>query len=187
MIGFMYIVVGIILAVIAGISWRLRFSFYSQKPKDYSTQKPSFLLTEHLSGQLICEGIIFGPFGRVTSRFTADMDAVWQGTRGTIKENFIYDNGRTQCREWTLEVNSHGSIKASASDIIGVGTGWQQGSSVHLNYRIRLPEDSGGHVLDTVDWMYLLENGSIMNRSQFRKYGIKVGELVATIRKKDIK
>jgi hypothetical protein len=30
--------------------------------------------------------------------------------------------------------------------------------------------------------MYLVENGTIINRSQFRKYGIKVAELVATMR-----
>ena len=41
---------------------------------------------------------------------------------------------------------------------------------------------SGGHVLDVLDWMYLLPNGTIMNRSQFRKFGIKVAELVATMR-----
>jgi hypothetical protein len=53
-----------------------------------------------------------------------------------------------------------------------------------LNYRIRLTPEAGGHVLDTVDWMYLTANGTIMNRSQFRKYGIKVAELVATMRPK---
>ena len=45
-----------------------------------------------------------------------------------------------------------------------------------------LPQDAGGHTLDTTDWMYLMSNGSIMNRSQFRKFGIKVAELVATMR-----
>jgi hypothetical protein len=33
--------------------------------------------------------------------------------------------------------------------------------------------------------MYLMSNGSIMNRSQFRKFGIKVAELVATMRPAD--
>jgi len=47
---------------------------------------------------------------------------------------------------------------------------------------IRLPEKSGGHVLNTVDWMYLAPNTTIVNRSQFRKYGVKVAELVATMR-----
>ncbi|MCY4179023.1 MAG: DUF3833 family protein, partial [Litoreibacter sp.] len=52
-----------------------------------------------------------------------------------------------------------------------------------LLYKIKLAEDAGGHVLDAVDWMYLVENGTIINRSQFRKFGIKVAELVATMRK----
>ena len=70
-------------------------------------------------------------------------------------------------------------------DVVGVGEGQQSGSSVLLRYNIRLPEASGGHVLNTVDWMYLTPNGTIMNRSQFRKFGIKVAELVATMRPKE--
>jgi hypothetical protein len=53
---------------------------------------------------------------------------------------------------------------------------------VQLQYRLRLPQDAGGHVLDVVDWMYLAPGGTIINRSQFRKFGIKVAELVATMR-----
>jgi hypothetical protein len=53
---------------------------------------------------------------------------------------------------------------------------------VVLRYRIRLTPEAGGHVLDVTDWMYLMENGTIMNRSQFRKFGIKLAELVATMR-----
>lgn len=32
------------------------------------------------------------------------------------------------------------------------------------------------------DWMYLADNETIVNRSQFRKFGFKVAELVATMR-----
>ena len=62
--------------------------------------------------------------------------------------------------------------------------GIAEGAAVQLKYRIKLDADAGGHVLDVVDWMYVMENGTIMNRSQFRKFGIKVAELVATMRKK---
>ena len=65
---------------------------------------------------------------------------------------------------------------------MGDGIGTQAGSSVKLSYRIKLPNSAGGHVLDVTDWMYLLDNGTIVNRSQFRKYGIQVAELVATMR-----
>ena len=62
------------------------------------------------------------------------------------------------------------------------GYGSQAGSAVVLNYTIKLTEDAGGHALKVTDWMYLMENGIVMNRSQFRKFGIKVAELVATMR-----
>jgi len=51
-----------------------------------------------------------------------------------------------------------------------------------MNYRIRLEPQAGGHVLSVTDWMYLLDNGTLMNRSEFRKFGLKVAELVATLR-----
>lgn len=72
---------------------------------------------------------------------------------------------------------------ATAPDIVGVGKGRQAGSAVVLKYVLKLPDSAGGHVLDTTDWMYLMENGTIINRSQMRKFGFKVGELVATIRR----
>jgi hypothetical protein len=53
---------------------------------------------------------------------------------------------------------------------------------VQMRYKIRLPAEAGGHVLNVVDWMYLMPNGTIMNRSQFRKFGLKVAELIATMR-----
>ena len=64
----------------------------------------------------------------------------------------------------------------------GTGTGTVAGSAVQLLYRLRLPAAAGGHVLDVNDWMYLTPNGTLMNRSQFRKFGFKVAELVATMR-----
>ena len=70
--------------------------------------------------------------------------------------------------------------------MIGVGTGMQHGSAVQLKYRIKLPQEAGGHELDTIDWMYLAPNGSVVNRSQFRKFGFKVAELVATMRKAEL-
>ena len=170
-------------AATAGLVWitSRRFDFLAQSPEDYA-QGPEFDIRSVLNGPLLCDGIIYGPTGRVASRFTAKFDAEWNGDTGVMKEHFFYDSGTEQHREWQLSVDSNGRIKADAVDLVGSGSGQQTGSGVRLTYRIRLPEGGGGHELDVVDWMYLLENGTIMNRSQFRKFGIKVGELVATMR-----
>lgn len=180
-----YILLGA-LAMLAVVWLRGRYlDFTAQAPEDYADLGPEFDLRRHLSGPILCEGVIYGPTGRVSSRFVADMDARWEGNVGVMTEDFRYDSGATQRREWTLTLGNDGAIRATAPDVIGEGQGMQKGSSVQLKYRIRLPEDSGGHVLDTTDWMYLVDNGAIINRSQFRKYGIKVAELVATMRPKE--
>lgn len=178
------IFVGLLLAITFGMIWQRYAGFIAQTPEDYS-RAPQFDLRKHLQGPILCEGVIYGPTGRVTSRFVADFHARWDGNIGTMTEEFRYDSGTTQNREWRLTLGNDGRIRAEADDLVGEGTGRQEGSAVQLKYRIQLPESAGGHVLDTTDWMYLVENGAIINRSQFRKYGIKVAELVATMRKKD--
>lgn len=159
--------------------------FRAQAPRDYKGKGPDFDLRHHLSGPLLCEGVIYGPTGRVTSRFVADFNARWEGNTGVMTEAFRYDSGAIQNREWRLTLGNDGKIRAEAPDVVGVGTGTAEGPAVLLEYAIRLPADAGGHVLDVTDWMYLMENGTIMNRSQFRKFGIKVAELVATMRRKE--
>lgn len=171
------------LVVLTLMAIRSRYaSFVAQSPADYASQGPAFDLRRHLSGPLACEGVIFGPTGRVTSRFVADMDGSWDGSTGTLAEVFRYDSGTVQHRAWTLALAPDGTIAATAPDVVGQGQGHAEGSGVVLRYRIRLTPEAGGHVLDVTDWMYLLENGTIINRSQFRKFGIKVAELVATMR-----
>lgn len=157
------------------------FSFRAQSPRDYA-DGPEFDLRQRLNGPIACEGVIYGPTGRVASRLTADLDATWRGNACRMTEHFRYDSGTRQDREWRLTLHEDGRILAEADDLVGRGQGVQSGSGVRLSYRIRLPESAGGHVLDVIDWMYLLENGTIMNRSQFFKFGIKVAELVATMR-----
>lgn len=172
------------LIVILVMALRSRYaSFHAQSPSDYAGLGPQFDLRRHLSGPIQCEGVIFGPMGRVASRFVADMEGTWEGNIGTLSEVFRYDSGTVQRRAWTLALANSGDITATAADVVGLGSGRVEGPGVMLRYRIRLTPEAGGHVLDVTDWMYLMENGTIINRSQFRKFGIKVAELVATMRR----
>ena len=178
----LFIVLGAALIVL--LNWvRARYAdFPAQAPQDYPGASGEFDIRQTLNGPMICEGIVYGPTGRVSSRFVADFDVHWTGAEGVMDEVFRYDDGSVQKRAWRLTLRNDGTFDAQAEDVVGIGQGVQSGDAVQLKYKFRLPESSGGHVLDTVDWMYLAPNGTIINRSQFRKFGIKVAELVATIR-----
>ncbi len=174
-----------LLAGLAAVLLRRRYaSFRAQRPDHYAHLSPPFDLRHHLSGPLVLEGILYGPTGRVTSRFVADAEGIWQGDDGTLRETFHYDSGRVQAREWKLRLLPGNRIEGRADDVDGIATGQISGPTVQMHYRYRLPADAGGHVLSVTDWMYLAPNGSILNRSQFVKAGITVAELVATIRPK---
>ena len=184
MSSLIWLVLGMLLTLGAVVIAPRFIGFRAQSPADFTGKGPQFDLRKHLNGPILCEGVIYGPTGRVASRFVADMEARWDGNRGVMTERFHYDGGAVQNREWTLLLNNDGTIKATAPDVVGEGRGQAEGPAVLMEYRIRMDQGAGGHVLDVTDWMYLTENGTIMNRSQFRKFGVKVAELVATMRKK---
>ena len=71
---------------------------------------------------------------------------------------------------------------ATADDVAGTGEGAVSGATVELRYRLRLPEAAGGWEVDVTDWLYRGADGVIVNRAQFRRFGILVGELVGSIR-----
>ncbi|MEP1929988.1 DUF3833 domain-containing protein [Shimia sp.] len=158
------------------------FSFRAQTPSDYINSGPAFSLKTHLSGEILSEGLIFGPNGKMTNSFVAKMFGRWDGNTGTLSEEFTYSNGKQQSRKWYLTLGEANTFTATADDIIGLARGSVSGSTIKMEYKIKLPEESGGHTLTVTDWLYLTSNGVIMNRSEMRKFGIKVAELIATMR-----
>jgi hypothetical protein len=172
----------LLLASAAMFAKNLWFSFRAQSPADYADTGPAFSLKEHLSGEILSEGLIYGPTGKMTNSFVAKMVGQWDGDTGTLTENFTYSNGKTQQRKWFITLGPDNTFTATADDIEGQATGTVSGSTVVMHYKIVLPKDSGGHTLSVTDWLYLTQDGAIMNRSELRKFGIKVAELIATMR-----
>ena len=159
------------------------FSFKNQKISQFKCDSKIFDIRKVLEGNLVAEGMVYGISGRLSSTFTAQFLGNWVNNEGSFIENFQFSTGKNQIRKWNLIIDSNGKIIGTADDIIGKAVGQQYGSAVMLSYKLKLSEDLGGHVIKVIDWMHLLENDTIFNRSEFRKFGFKVGELVATFRK----
>jgi Protein of unknown function (DUF3833) len=172
----------LILVLVGLYVQRFFIGFMAQSPTDYADTGPAFDMRVHLGGEMISEGLLFGPSGKVATRFVATMSGKWEGNRATLAEAFRYSSGGTQLREWAIVMGEGGAFTATASDVIGVAQGQVSGATVRMTYRLQLSDDAGGHVLDVVDWLYLVEDGSILNKSEMRKFGVKVAELIATIR-----
>lgn len=177
-----FVAICLVIALLAIIAKTYLLSFRFQSPKDYAVTGPQFVLTKHLSGEILSEGVIFGPSGKMATSFTARMVGEWNGGTGTLSEEFTYSSGATQSRKWYLTLGPGNTFIATADDLEGEAQGTVSGSTMRLTYDIILPESSGGHRLQATDWLYLTADGVIMNKSEMRKFGLKVVELVATMR-----
>ncbi len=163
-----------------------RLSAYGGRRLDsYAGETPVLDLRTYLSGGLAAAGVLFGISGRVVRRFTIDMAGQWSGNRGTLEEHYRYEDGTTSERVWNLEFADDRHFAASAPDVEGRATGAQCGNAAVLRYALRVPRSGSDIVVGMSDWFYLVDDGTLINRARMSKYGLKVGELVATFRRHD--
>ena len=161
----------------------LLFVLGSQSVDDYAAGTPVLDLRDYLNGPLTAAGVFFGLSGRVERRFTADMVGRWSAKSGTLDESFRYDNGETGDRRWNLTFAADGTFTATAHDVEGTAAGAQSGNAAAMRYRLRVSTARREIVVGMEDWFYLMDDGTLINRARMSKFGLKVGELMASFRR----
>jgi hypothetical protein len=168
-------------AILACISL---FSCSSASIEDYSNTTPSLSLAAFFDGELTAAGIVQDYSGKVTRKFTVTMEGSWKGNKGELKEWFVYDDGEKQIRIWYLTDLGNGQFEGRADDILGVAKGEANGSALRWRYDMKLLVDGSEYEVEFDDWMFLVDNKTIINKSDINKFGIKVAEVTLVIQKK---
>ena len=163
----------------------LLFDLGAQGVDDYARETPVLDLRDYLNGPLTASGVFFGLSGKAERRFTIDMAGRWSGNEGRLDERFRYDDGDTGHRRWNLAFRDDGTFTATAHDVEGTARGAQRGNAAAMRYRLRVPRTKGEIVVGMEDWFYLMDDGTLINRARMSKFGLKVGELFVSFRKRD--
>ncbi len=161
----------------------LLFDLASQSVDAYARKTPLLDLRRYLDGPLTASGVFIGLSGHAQRRFTIEMNGSWTGNSGRLEERFRYDDGETGERCWELEFAGDGEFSATAHDVPGVAKGAQSGNVAAMRYRLRVPRKSGEVVVSMQDWLYLIDDGTLINRARMSKFGLKVGEIIACFRR----
>lgn len=149
--------------------------------QDYAGGEPELEMERFFNGDLVAYGVVKDWRGRVIRRFQADIDASWEAGIGTLDEDFLFDDGETDRRVWTLTPTGEGSYRGTAGDVVGAGELQVAGNAVFLDYVLQIPYGSGSINVRVDDRMYLLTPELLLNESTLRKFGLKVGELLLVI------
>lgn len=153
------------------------------EPQDYKNETPVFDLPTYLNGEVEAWGILQDYSTKVKRRFYVHMDASWQGDVGTLNERFVFNDGEKTTRIWTIKKTGEHSYTGTAGDVIGTAEGERYGNTLRWNYVLRVPVGDTTYDLTMDDWMYLLDDRILVNKTKMKKFGLQVGELTIFFRK----
>lgn len=156
------------------------------------TGKPSFddptlsdrrlNLEEFFDGELMAYGQFQDVLGTVRRSFEVRIQGDWDGERLRLVEDFLYEDGSTEQRIWTLTKTGPDSWVGTAPGVIGQAVGEEQDNRFNWRYEIDLPIPAADGTVDTLrvtfdDWMWLLSEDRLLNRAYIQRYGVDIGDV----------
>ena len=154
------------------------------KIEQYESERPRFAFRDFFNGTVDGWGIVQGRSGKVNKRFTVTIEGRWSGDSGTLDEQFTFSDGTTQRRVWTVKQHAPNRFTGTAADVVGEATGEAAGNALRWRYVMALPVDGTVYNVDFDDWMFLVDERVMLNRSEMRKFGVRVGELTISFVKR---
>jgi hypothetical protein len=150
---------------------------------NYKQDGPPLNLKDYFTGPIKAWGLVQDRKGQVTRRFDVVMYGSWEGDVGTLEEHFSYYDGENDKRVWTITQVSADRYEGQAGDIIGKATGEVSGNTMRWAYVMDLPVGDTTYKITFDDWMFLMNDGVLINRSYLKKFGITVAELTLFMQK----
>jgi hypothetical protein len=154
------------------------------------TGKPSFddpalstrslNLEEFFDGELVAHGQFQDVLGQVRRSFVVTIAGEWDGARLRLVEDFVYEDGSTEQRIWTLVKTGPDHWQGTAPGVIGTAFGQEQGDRFNWQYTIDLPIPAADGTNDSLrvtfdDWMWLLSDDRLLNLAYVKRYGFDIG------------
>lgn len=141
---------------------------------------PRLRIEEFFLGDVRGHGLFQDRFGNLRQEFTVDMSGRWLDGIFHLDERFRFRDGKRSRRQWNVQVIGDRQYEATADDIIGVAKGQQLGSTVQWRYTLAVPVGRRIVNMSFDDRMFLQEDGVMINVSDARKWGIRLGRLTAS-------
>lgn len=154
---------------------------------DYQNTTPELVIEDYFHGKTTARGVFQDRFGKVRRTFFVDIKGTWDEETQTLKlvEDFLYNDGQTEQRIWTIKKTGKDTYTGMADGVIGEASGESQGQAFNFKYKFALPVDGSIWNVTFDDWMYLLDQKTLFNKATIRRYGIRLGDVYISFRKED--
>ena len=155
----------------------------------YRTQAPVLDLAQYFNGTIDGWGMFQDRSGEVIKRFHVVIDASWEKRDGvdvgTLDEHFSWADGTTSRRVWSITRTADNRYVGRADDVVGEALGEAAGNALRWRYVLALPVDGKVWNVTLDDWMFLVDEKVMLNRSAMSKFGIHLGDITLSFSKRD--
>ncbi|MGM0526527.1 MAG: DUF3833 domain-containing protein [Pseudomonadota bacterium] len=167
--------------LVVAVTSLLMLTACSTSIEEYKGRSPELKLEEFFNGRLVAYGTVQDYSDDVIQRFRVEMVGTWDGNEGKLEEQFYYADGSTQERTWHLTKTGPNTYEGRASDVDGVAVGTTAGNALNWQYTLQVDMDGDTLALALDDWMYLIDEDNMINRTEMSKFGVPVGEITLYI------
>ena len=115
----------------------------SMKISDFANSRPPLVLEQYFAGHTQAWGLFEDRFGKVRRQFTVDITGDWNGERLVLDEHFLYNDGETDQRIWTIRKTAEGRYEGTAGDVVGTAEGNSAGNALNWAYVMDLKMGDG--------------------------------------------
>lgn len=160
--------------------------------RDAPLSSQDFALERFFDGKLVARGQFQDVFGTLRRQFTVQIAGDWDGERLRLVEDFVYEDGSTEQRVWTLRkvgpVTADQVWEGTAPGVIGTAKGAEQGDRFNWRYTIDLPVPSAEGAASVTrvsfdDWMWAQGPDRLFNRAYMKRFGLDVGDVSISFEK----
>ncbi len=147
------------------------------KPQDFADRKPDFRPERFFAGKSEAWGIFEDRFGNLRTSFKVKIDGQWNAQSQTLvlTEDFVYDDGKTEQRVWTLVKQDDNTYQGTAGDVIGSAVGLAYGNAMNWRYDFRMKVNDMQFSVNFNDWMFQMDERVMINRASVTKFGVEIG------------
>ena len=155
----------------------------NMKIEDFESTQPEFVLEDYFEGRTMAWGLFEDRFGNVQRQFVVTMDGTWDGTTLILNEDFVYNDGETENRVWTLTKTDAFNYQGTTQNSVGIATGTRSGNAFHWKYDFNLKVGDDTWKVKFDDWMFLQPNGVLLNKATVTRWGFKLGTVYLSFSK----
>lgn len=152
--------------------------------QDYAGRTPELRMEDYFLGHTRGWGVFHDRSGLVRRMFTVDIHGYMEAGQLILDEHFLYDDGETQQRVWRIDLLADGRYQGRADDIAGAASGQVAGNALNWTYLYDLEADGRTWRVRFDDWMFLHQDGMLINRAAVTWYGFKAGELTLVFQRR---